>query len=101
MANSGVVYARIDPELKKDVDEILHKLQVSPSSLIQMLYAQIRLTNRIPFDINLPDRKPVFLDELSLDELNTELAKGLRDIEEEKVYSDDEVKTILKKDFNI
>ena len=101
MANSGVVYARIDPELKKDVDEILHKLQVSPSSLIQMLYAQIRHTNRIPFDIKLPDRKPVFLDELSLDERNTELAKGLRDIEEEKVYSEDEVKTILKKDFNI
>ena len=101
MANSGVVYARIDPELKKDVDEILHKLQVSPSSLIQMLYAQIRLTNRIPFDIKLPDRKPVFLDELSLDELNTELAKGLRDVEEEKVHSEDEVKTIMKNDFII
>jgi len=101
VANSGVVYARIDPELKKDVDEILHKLQVSPSSLIQMLYAQIRLTNRIPFDIKLPDRKPVFLDELSLDELNTELTKGLRDVEEEKVRSEDEVKTIMKNVFYI
>jgi addiction module RelB/DinJ family antitoxin len=101
MANSGVVYARIDPELKKDVDEILHKLQVSPSSLIQMLYGQVKLTNGIPFDIKLPDRKPVFLDELSLDELNTELAKGLRDIEEDKVYSEDKVNSILKKEFGI
>ena len=101
MANSGVVYARIDPELKKDVDEILHKLQVAPSSLIQMLYGQVKLTNGIPFDIKLPDRKPVFLDELSLDELNTELTKGLRDVEEEKVRSEDEVKTIMKNVFYI
>ena len=41
MLNSATVYARIDPQLKSDVDSILKKLGVTPSQLIQMLYSQI------------------------------------------------------------
>ena len=53
MANSSI-YVRIDPQLKEDVDKILDQLGVTPSSLIQMLYSQIKLTQRIPFDIKMP-----------------------------------------------
>ena len=64
MANTAAVYARIDPSLKKDVENILSELQVSPSSLIQMLYAQIKLTKSIPFELKLPT-KPVFVGEIT------------------------------------
>ena len=53
MANSSI-YVRIDPQLKENEDKILNQLGVTPSSLIQMLYSQIKLTNRIPFDIRMP-----------------------------------------------
>lgn len=101
MANSATVYARIDPELKKDVDDILNQLHVSPSALIQMLYGQIKLTKCIPFEIKLPSSKPVFVDELTLDELDLELAKGIKDVDEGNVYSAKDVDGILKKDLNI
>ena len=101
MANTAAVYARIDPQLKKDVEEILIQLNVTPSSLIQMLYGQIKLTKGIPFEIKLPDKKPVYADELTLDELNIEIAKGMKDVEEGKVHSVKEVDEILKKDLNI
>ena len=100
MANTAVVYARIDPTLKKDVENILSELQVSPSSLIQMLYAQIKLTKGIPFELKLPT-KPVFVDEITPEQLEIEIKKGLKDVEEGKVYTLDEVKEMLKKDLKL
>ena len=100
MANTAAVYARIDPTLKKDVEVILTELQVSPSSLIQMLYAQIKLTKGIPFELKLPT-KPVFVDEITPEQLEIELKKGLQDVEEGKVYSIEEVKRMLKKDLKL
>ena len=101
MANTAAVYARIDPELKKDVEAILNELQVSPSSLIQMLYGQIKLARRIPFEIKLPETKPALADEFTADQLNLEIQKGLQDVEDGKVYSAEEVRALLKKDLGV
>lgn len=100
MSNTATVYARIEPKLKEEVDSILKELGVSPSSLIQMLYNQIRLTNRIPFDISIP-KKSIFIDDLNKEQLNMELLKGISDIEDNNVKSADEVDKILKDKFNI
>lgn len=100
MANTAAVYARIDPALKKDVEVILDELQISPSSLIQMLYAQIKLTKGIPFELKLPT-KPVFVDEITPEQLEVELKKGFKDVEEGKVYTLEEVKEMLKKDLKL
>ena len=100
MANTAAVYARIDPVLKNEVDTILGELGVSPSSLIQMLYSQIRLKKGIPFEVKLPD-KPVFIEDLTKEELNKELEKGLNDVKEDKILSSDEVDSLLKKELDI
>ena len=100
MANTATVYARIEPKLKEDVDSILNELGVTPSSLIQMLYSQIKLTKRIPFDISIP-KKSIFIEDLTREELNYELLKGVSDIENNNVKSSVEVDKILKDKFNI
>ena len=101
MANTAAVYARIDPQLKQDVEAILNQLNVTPSALIQMLYGQIKLTNSIPFDIKLPNKRPVFIDELTKEELNKELDKGINDIDNGDVYSFEDVKKLLRKELGI
>ena len=100
MSNTATVYARIDPKLKEDVDSILNELGVTPSSLIQMLYSQIKLTKRIPFDVSIP-KKSIFIEDLTKEELNYELLKGVSDIENNNVKSSAEVDKILKDKFNI
>jgi len=100
VSNTATVYARIEPKLKEDVDSILNELGVTPSSLIQMLYSQIKLTKRIPFDISIP-KKSIFIEDLTKEELNYELLKGISDIENNNVKSSDEVDKILKDKFNI
>ena len=101
MPNTAAVYARIDPQLKKDVEVILSQLNVSPSSLIQMLYGQIKLTKGIPFEIKLPQKEPLFLDEMTEEQLVEEVNKGIKDLEEGRVYTSEEVRTILKKELNL
>ena len=45
MANTNVVYARIDTKLKENAENILNQLGITPSSAIQILYSQIVLQN--------------------------------------------------------
>jgi len=100
MANTATVYARIEPQLKEEVDKILNNLGVTPSSLIQMLYSQIKLTNSIPFEIKMP-KNSIFIDELTKDDINYELLKGINDIEKGNVKTADEVDKILKEKLGI
>lgn len=101
MTNSAVVYARIDPNLKTEVEEILTQLGVTPSTAVQMLYNQIKLTRSIPFPIKLPDNKPIFSDTLTSTKLNRELEKGYNCIVENKIYTINEVDEFMKKNYGI
>lgn len=61
MANTNVVYARIDTTLKENAENILNQLGITPSSAIQMLYSQIVLQKGMPFELRLPVNKPIAL----------------------------------------
>ncbi len=101
MANTAIVYARIDPQLKSDVESILSQLGLTPSSLVQMLYSQIKLTKSIPFRIKLPANKPLSIHELTMEQLGAELQKGYDSILAGKVHSVSEVDEIMKTEYGI
>lgn len=101
MANTSAVYARIDTTLKENAENILSQLGITPSSMIQMLYSQIVLTKGIPFELRLPDTKPVAAGSLSRNELNMEIQKGMDSLKDGKKYTADEVDSILSKEFGI
>ena len=101
MPNTAAVYARIDPQLKKEVETILNKLNVTPSSLIQMLYGQIKLTKGIPFEIKLPQEEPIFLNEITEEKLNETIGEGLDDIKEGRTYTQEEVDAMLNEKYNL
>ncbi len=101
MANTTAVYARIDSDLKKDAESILSQLGITPTSAIQMLYSQIVLTKGLPFDLHLPDAKPVSIGDMNRTELDVELNKGIESLKTGKSYTLDEVDAILSKDFKI
>lgn len=101
MANTAAVYARIEPELKTEVEGILAQLGITPSAVVQMLYSQIKLTKGIPFEIKLPTRKPLSIDELTTEQLNAELQKGFESIQAGRLHSADEVDAILHREYGI
>ncbi len=71
---------------------------MTPSSLIQMLYNEIRLTKRVPLSLSLRNIK--YVDEMSENELISEINKGIND-RKGNVHSKDEVDSIIKRDLGI
>jgi DNA-damage-inducible protein J len=55
MAKTTTIRARVEPDLKSEVDEILTALGLTASEAIQLLYRQIRLRQGLPFDVRLPN----------------------------------------------
>jgi len=52
---TSIINARVKPELKGDVEQILSKLGISTTQAITMFFEQIRLTRGIPFLLQLPN----------------------------------------------
>lgn len=90
MANTATVYARIDPALKSEVESILSQLGITPSSLIQMLYSEIKLTKKVPLSLSIPKKEPAYLNELTEEEFDAEMAKGIDDVKNGRTISMDD-----------
>ena len=98
-ADTSAVDARIDTNLKKNAESILHQLGISPSSAIQMLYSQIVLTKGFPLDLHLSYGKPTAIGGMSRAELNAELAKGYESAKAGKNLSADDVDQLMKEGY--
>ena len=57
MSRAASIHARIDPVLKHDAENILHKLGLNASQAINAFYAQIVHVRGIPFDLRLPNEE--------------------------------------------
>jgi DNA-damage-inducible protein J len=57
MSKCVTVQARVEPDLKKEVDAVLGKIGVSPSQVINALYAQIMMQRGVPFELKIPNEE--------------------------------------------
>ncbi len=55
MSRTTTVRARIEPNLKFEVEELLAHLGVSTTEAITMFFSQIRLRKGLPFPVELPN----------------------------------------------
>lgn len=101
MANTSVVYARIDKNLKDQAEGILYQLGITPSSAIQMFYSQIVLNKGIPFELKLAPHKPKALGAMTKEELSAAIQESVDSIKAGKVHTAAEADEILKKEYGI
>lgn len=76
MAKTANVLARVEPEVKEQAENIMDKLGVPASVVINMLYKQIIMTKSIPFSLSIP-KKPISRDEMSEKEFYDIIELGL------------------------
>jgi len=74
---SSNVAARVEPEIKEQAEAILAQLGISASNGINMFYRQIIMWNGLPFRPSIPASKPVALDQMTKDEFDAKIARGL------------------------
>ena len=55
MSKSAMIRARVDPDLKTDVEEVLRRLGLSASQAITLFYRQVQLNGGLPFDVRIPN----------------------------------------------
>ena len=54
-AKTGMIRARISPELKAQAEAILAELGLNSSEAIRMFYKQVTLRNGLPFEARIPN----------------------------------------------
>ena len=74
---SSNVAARVEPDIKEQAEAILAQLGISASNGINMFYRQIILWNGLPFRPSVPVSRPLSLDEMTKEEFDKKLARGL------------------------
>lgn len=57
MSKSAYIRARIEPDLKAEVEAIFHEFGITPSQVITMLYKQVLRKHEIPLELCLPNAK--------------------------------------------
>ena len=75
MARTSNVFARVEPEIKEQAEQVLDQLGIPMSNAVSMFLRQIVLQRGIPFEVKLPERKPVAFGSLTKEQQDAELEK--------------------------
>ena len=59
MSKSAMIRARVEPELKAEVEEIFQELGLTTTEAITLFYHQVRTRKGIPFEIIIPNKTTV------------------------------------------
>ena len=73
---SANVNVRVEPNVKKQAEEILDKLGISASTFINMTYRQVIMKKGIPFSVELPAEIKT-LDTMTNEEFDEMMQNGL------------------------
>lgn len=101
MARTANIFARVEPEVKEQAEQVLEQLGIPMSNAIGLFLRQVILQRGIPFDMKLPQSKPVSLDSLTEQQFNTEIEKGLADLSAGRVIAAEDVAQYLHQDYGV
>ena len=55
MNRTATVRARVDPSLKAEAEDLLHRMGLTTTEAITLFYTQIRLRQGLPFPVEIPN----------------------------------------------
>ena len=96
MARTANVFARVEPDLKEQAEQVLNQLGIPMSNAVGMFLKQIVLQRGIPFEMKLPSYdEPIAYQALTKEQFNAEIEKGMEDIKAGKVEAE------MKREFGL
>ena len=101
MKRTSNVFARVEPDIKEQAEQVLVQLGIPMSNAIGMFLRQIIMHRGIPFDMRLPARQPVAMNTLTPSQLNSELEKGYVDAVSGHHHSLKDVVADMERDYGI
>lgn len=101
MARTSNIFARVEPEVKEQAEQVLEQLGIPMSNAIGMFLRQVVMQRGIPFEMKLPANKPLAIGSLTKEQFDEEMQKGMDDIKAGRVYSADAVEDEMKRIYGI
>ena len=101
MSKTANLYVRIEPELKEQAEKILSALGIPASNAINMFYKQIILQRGLPFDLKLPAESVLNFNQLTEQEIDLELQKGIDDVNSGNTKPVKQAFTDIRKDYHL
>lgn len=89
MARTSNVFARVEPEIKEQAEQVLECLGISMSNAVSMFLRQVVLQRGIPFEVKLPQTALLNYGSLTREQFDAEMEKGMADVKAGRVYSAD------------
>lgn len=59
MPKEAMIRARVESDLKAEVEDILRKLGLTTTEAITLFYQQVRLNQGLPFQVRIPNRTTI------------------------------------------
>ncbi|MFA5384824.1 MAG: type II toxin-antitoxin system RelB/DinJ family antitoxin [Eubacteriales bacterium] len=99
MARTSNIFARVEPEVKEQAELVLEQLGIPMSNAIGLFLRQVVLQRGIPFELKLPQSKPLSVSTLTEEQFNAEIEKGLADLTAGRVVSAENVADRIRRDY--
>ena len=100
MARTSNVFARVEPNIKQEAEEILDQLGIPMSNAVGMFLRQVVMQRGIPFEMKLP-AEPLDFSKLSKEEIDIELEKGYSEVIDGKAISAKDAFNDMNKKYGI
>lgn len=55
MSKTAMIRARMEPDLKKEAEQVLAAVGLSPTEAIRLFYRQVSLHKGLPFEVRMPN----------------------------------------------
>ena len=101
MARTSNIYARVEPELKYQAESVLGQLGIPMSNAISLFLRQVVLQRGIPFEMKLPQKKPLEIGAVGENDLDKAIQDGFDDLEAGRIVAATSVVERMRRDFNI
>ena len=95
------VFTRVDPETKEQAEIILSQLGIPMSNAIGMFLKQVVMQRGIPFEMKLPPSAPLSLENMTTEQFNREVQKGMDDMASGRVISADTVEEEITRLYGV
>ena len=59
MPKTEMIRARVEPDLKQQVEDIFAELGLTTTEAISLFYHQVKLRNGLPFEVRLPNKTTI------------------------------------------
>jgi len=84
MTRAAMIHARMEPELKQDVENIFRALGMTTTEAVTLFYKQVKMRQGLPFAVEVPDEE---LDAWQREEIK----KGLEEMRAGKLVDHSDV----------